>query len=159
MTDEQAARLLASLAAAFPNQPLPDASQEEYLDHLCALPFDRAEEGVRVGKLTWTFFPRLGELLDAVGVPPSARRDLARAVAARGELLPSLRSTTGWEHVGPDGPIPLGVAEHLTNAGKPLPAGRDVDLTWPALPEARGAPRRLAVLPRPTVLRREERRP
>lgn len=159
MTVEDATVLMAKLLAGFPNAQPPEASLDAYYDHLEPLPLDRAEAGVdrliagvdRDPKAA-PHFPRVPEVLDAIGIHGQARLDLlhikgdtTRKQPARGHLFPSLRSVSGWEIVPAGGPASDGVAIACREAGRPLPAGATVAL--PPAPAPSPEPRRLAPTP------------
>lgn len=157
MTTDDATRLMAQLTAAFPNAVPPEATIDAYYEHLEPLPADAVAQGVRrliagLGRSekAQPFFPSIPELLDAVGIFGAGRAELLRAIAQKGHLMPTIRTVgdnlSGWEFVPRHGPLPLGVAQALAVAGKPLPEGMTVaspPALMPATPALRsGEPMR-----------------
>jgi len=114
-------------------QDLDEARVELMALHLAPLPFERTRRHVHEYVLGHKWLSSLEELLDAAGVAASARADLARAIHEGGQLLPSLRSMSGWEYVPRGGPYPEGVALFYREARQPLPKGaRVAPLALPA---------------------------
>lgn len=110
MTIDEADGLMAKLLAAYPNWNAPGVTQQLYLDHLRALPFERGSAGVGDLIARSTFPPAVGELMLACGIDSQEGRDqLKRAMATEGELVRDFRASSGWRLAGealPELPMP-----------------------------------------------------
>lgn len=133
MTGEEAKEVLRIALEGAAKQDVDEDRIKFMAVHLGPLPFEPTRRRVHEYVLSHRWLSSIEELLDAAGVSTSARVDLARAIHEGGDLLPSLRSMSGWEYVPPEGEVPRGVGEFYANADRPMPlAGRTVSFALPA---------------------------
>jgi len=117
VTADQADEVLAVLRMGAVPQELSDERVKLFLLFLRPLPYERSRRAVlnyvasADPKGAPKFVSSVDELLEACGIPAGARGELTRAVQDGGELLPDLRSVSGWSYVPPCAEPPPGVAE------------------------------------------------
>lgn len=137
MTHEEAKKVVAIALAGSVARDTDGDTLKFWRSHLLPLPYEAIARRVHGYVATHKWCASLAELLEACGLPDAARHDLVRAVREGGQLVPDLRSLSGWSYVAPGEPLPQGAIEAaaVASAAPPGKAGRGASSGSAADPE------------------------